>query len=1250
MADATLDPKQQGNRRRFTIRSRRRTPIEIRYRIRREAQSKPQSSANGSSTPVPGGGLPGSSTPVGGQPTGLAPTGNSTYDTPGNQPDNNFGAPERPGGEDDETGSNSGGSDAYGTRASSSRDGGRAGGAGLTSTSQSPGSGSSSGGGTSAGRSGSAGRGGRRGTDGRRLGSNGPLDAAEAGASEENGQTSEANEEEQPGAAPAADEESIYDEPGNAPSDAAKTGSQPAGESGDDSEPDREDLADKEEAADSYFDGDDHDGRVGRGYKKSDNKPGFLRRQLGKRYRIFLISGSGVIVIGLSLLFFTLLAPLKILHIVNNLQSHFYAAGENAVQRETDALFSDYVKKYVLPAVKNCPGEISKSCNPITGGGLVSQLFKGWRNAKLEEKLASDYGLEFKYVHGSFWIKTPGMSGNGASLGSENDPNGFMKSGQTLDEFISKSDDPEFKRVGRAQLRQAYKDAIASETKWKQVMYRFKAGKLLAQKYGLKRCIIACTSQDNFADWKDAKTKAAKLVFIQRVITPRSQMIGVVLACIIDGCDGKTTSDGKTVTAFDDKVQKLLDEASAKYGVDSVASMVKAANDISKRGYQKYILDQAIGYFLTGGTGAAEGDAAGKLAAQEAATEVSDKVLPIVGWVKFAAKMVSMGQSIGPAIRDYAYVTNAATMVNTYMIYRTFADETKTGHVDANIVGSFVKSLGPGDKTSGGGRASAEETPLYHALIDAGSPSSSIAFSGLLGGNAYALSNSPNYLCNDGKPVPAGSVICPEYNLNNSGNSYADSISSFFKSSYMWPVTVLAGFINKVSGWLSWLEGQLASLVVSIPPFSTLGQVVAGAAAPVMEAVAQHVVPNIASDNPGGGMNFVLAAGGADVSGNDYTHEGLGGQALSNQQASAILEEQNQQQLQSYQSKSFVARLFDTSSDYSLASKVVMAAPDSLSSAGQSIAGIFTDPLGKLSSIFGAIFSHNRALAAGSQDDPFGVTQYGYPLNDPALATANQDPESYWSQNCSTDGTSIDWSLPVNKNWQDGAKQNGNTGQYENDTTDPCLLIQSAVGSAGAIYDTSLLTMNDLSGSPTATSSGPSDISVYKDPFRDVEKNGSLVAKRVDQGVDYGGSGPVYALGNGKVINKTNFGWAVLGGPPTFIVYQLTDGPAAGKYVYVAENCIPSPSISAGDTVTSSTVLCNMVDASPHIETGWADGSAIGNAMAHDVWNGATDNEQNYTAYGLNFSQLLQKLGAPAGTIAPGATELGSLQAGWPSW
>jgi hypothetical protein len=101
----------------------------------------------------------------------------------------------------------------------------------------------------------------------------------------------------------------------------------------------------------------------------------------------------------------------------------------------------------------------------------------------------------------------------------------------------------------------------------------------------------------------------------------------------------------------------------------------------------------------------------------------------------------------------------------------------------------------------------------------------------------------------------------------------------------------------------------------------------------------------------------------------------------------------------------------------------------------------------------------------------------------------------------------------------------------------------------------------------------------------------------------------------------------------------------------MAENC-DNIQVHSGETVNSSTVLCDMVDASPHIETGWADGSAIGAALARSVYVELSSGASYATAYGQNFRELLDSLGVGVKSCYdfPGAQLSGSLGSNWPAW
>jgi murein DD-endopeptidase MepM/ murein hydrolase activator NlpD len=156
---------------------------------------------------------------------------------------------------------------------------------------------------------------------------------------------------------------------------------------------------------------------------------------------------------------------------------------------------------------------------------------------------------------------------------------------------------------------------------------------------------------------------------------------------------------------------------------------------------------------------------------------------------------------------------------------------------------------------------------------------------------------------------------------------------------------------------------------------------------------------------------------------------------------------------------------------------------------------------------------------------------------------------------------------------------------------------------------------------PEIISSGIAVTPHYLNPLRDVA---GLELERIDQGCDFAGSGPVYALGDGIVTSSIAYdaGWS--GG---WITYQLTDGPAQGLEVYVAEDI--TPTVQVGQAVTAYTVVGNMYDGDEGIETGWAQPGG-GNAESQLAVAGSIGGLGPFpTAVGTNFDELLQSVGVP---------------------
>ncbi len=1046
---------------------------------------------------------------------------------------------------------------------------------------------------------------------------------------------------------------------------------------------DPEAIKSQEEAGD-----DDQDFSVSDG-GGSSRGPSFRERFRKNRRKIGIIGSLTAASAGLLIAGFLALLPLKVLHVVQNLENHFYSTVHDATQRETDKLFSDYLKKYVLPARRLCAGKVSKDCNavPLTQNP-VTRLFHGWQDARLEEKLATKFGLEFKWEPGrGYYMKAPALSAKGVDLREFAD-----SPDMTLDEFIQKNGNPEFTKVTRQEIRAYVKDSVAGETRWKRVLYRYKIGRLLEEKYGIKRCIIFCKAKDSLSDSIDAQKRAAKLYLVERVVQPLDASLAVVLKCYFDpACEPSKTETKPCTTGVDcalhnspenpntdTELRKALADLSTRTGVATGKILEELSASIEKDGLQKFVIKYVLG----------------KVFQTTITTATADKVsaaIPVVGWVNMAFQIVEFGDKAGPKLKKLNYLRNAAAAVSMYAMYRTYADEVKHGNANAFEVGSFTNSLGPVAKNASsadlkGGTAGAEQSPLYSKLL----------------GDKSGI-GAPTYKCDNGLS-PAGvtglNLTCPEEKLA-AGNDFFNGLHSIISNSGLgfiasvWRNSIGVLF-NLFSSAVSVIFNPLVSFaekVCSITGFLGFGQYLIpppwgeycairdaakAAGTKIMELATTQLFPTPFSNNMGGGRTFDMMAAGSDVSGNDFAHVGLGGQVLSNQQVADIQNTQAQERYQQYSSQSFFARMLDKNSEYSAINKLAAAIPSSPSTAlTSSIASFTSHPLSKITSIFGNLFnltSRSASAATGAATgaaagDAFGVTQYGYPEGPIIIPVGPMKDKDFWHVNhgdfwdtyCepkNPDGSQNQNYINYYDQWNKDAAAalDPNTGMPLNTNTNGCLLIESTTGSAGAVYDPSLLTPDDL-GSNSSTpvtggnpggvpfNPGPTTpclpgISGYCNPLRDLKTPGFA---GFDEGADYTGDGPVHALGNGVVsFYSTSTGWPGPGGTRgSAISYVLSDGPAKGLTVYVAENCTLNPSLNVGSQVTSDTVLCTMHNTWPFIETGWAKPNSD-STLAHECYTKGTQ-----TTYGANFGALMQSLGAPAGG-SPGGTC--SLPANFPTW
>jgi hypothetical protein len=136
----------------------------------------------------------------------------------------------------------------------------------------------------------------------------------------------------------------------------------------------------------------------------------------------------------------------------------------------------------------------------------------------------------------------------------------------------------------------------------------------------------------------------------------------------------------------------------------------------------------------------------------------------------------------------------------------------------------------------------------------------------------------------------------------------------------------------------------------------------------------------------------------------------------------------------------------------------------------------------------------------------------------------------------------------------------------------------------------------------------------YVDPFR---LSSNLATGRVDQGVDFTGSGPLTAIGEAKILATGAPGWPEGGG----VLYQLLEGPLKGQEIYIYEGV--DASVQAGQTVKSGQQIA-IFRPGGSIETGFADPAGV--PLGHAEYY-----EGKVTRYGLQMLSLLQYIGIGRG-------------------
>ena len=814
--------------------------------------------------------------------------------------------------------------------------------------------------------------------------------------------------------------------------------------------------------------------QIGKGYS-DDSAPGGTPQRVITAFRdnkrkFFIGGAAGGGLIAIIVFGILAILPLELNGLVQKMEDKAFGSSESAVQGRVEKLFDNYLKQHVIPYLGagkcNRTGTIDKTCEPaIQGESSSARLYRTWRDARIENKMSTDYGLEVARVANTsnYTIK---VNNKVSSL----DVDGWKKN---YNEELWQA------TGGRNDVRTKFREAVQGETFWNRTLFRFKVGRLLEAKYGIRRCIFACKQQDNFDDWKDNKTNALKAALASRVLETRSTIIGPVIACVIDTtCDNAETRSPDKVErqdAIEKQIQQKLDEHGKELSTETVAkiaSLVGNLNDYKQAGslstyfFQKYVypqLNDKIQALL-------ENDLTGPL-----------------GFINTALGVVSKAKKLGGQLKKYGYVVKTTEMVAFYMMMRTTADECKGGHCNPDLLGSMTSAFNDSSGDAQHQNQPAGISPVYDTVMN--SPAEQTSFLNLFNPTtAYAATVGPNvnptYTCDNDKPVPTGMAVCPEESttVNNgvtklSGLLTDGPLSFLGGAADIWAQTggtiinFVNGFVGKAIKTLTGQDlGSLFSKIASVVPgLSYLQDHLSTAIQSLLSWLGNDLISNPITDANGGARNFDMAYAGADAAASAYGQYGIGGRQLSPQEVSAIQTSQEDQRQQQFSDQPFFARMFSTTDPDSLVSSLALNMPSSVSSFTQgSFADLLSNPLGQLSKGFSSLLTTHKTYAASVTSDPFGIPQTGYALDDPAI---NTDPNSLTDAKCQQ----------MNNDWADGTGQFAGslipdpvTGTDIHTKTDPCLLEQAAVGSAGGFFSTDVLTPDDLADNSTTTAN-PAD-------------------------------------------------------------------------------------------------------------------------------------------------------------------------------
>ncbi len=190
-------------------------------------------------------------------------------------------------------------------------------------------------------------------------------------------------------------------------------------------------------------------------------------------------------------------------------------------------------------------------------------------------------------------------------------------------------------------------------------------------------------------------------------------------------------------------------------------------------------------------------------------------------------------------------------------------------------------------------------------------------------------------------------------------------------------------------------------------------------------------------------------------------------------------------------------------------------------------------------------------------------------------------------------------------------------------------LIKTVLRLQGTMHPHQVISLENLPGPTSFALSDHADhVHIGFSPGFEVEYVSPFLnatTGRIDQGVDFTGTGPIAAVGDAVILSTGAPGWPEGGG----VLYKLLNGPQAGQVIFVYEGV--QATVRPGQRVSAGEEIATFVPGGS-IEMGFAD--ANGTPLSHAEYTEGVE-----TVWGHRMAEFLSTVGGPS-VLTPGLGQL----------